>query len=70
MEVFFNHVCKTSTRTAYLHQFSQLVLPVEILQPIVEICIYNTSTERNLNQAPFDKISKSGDGVFLITAML
>jgi hypothetical protein len=26
----------------------------------VEIPIYNTSTKRSLNQAPFDKISKSG----------
>jgi hypothetical protein len=28
----------------------------------VEISTYNTSTKRNPNQAPFDKISKSGDG--------
>jgi hypothetical protein len=35
---------------------------VEILQPWVEICLYNTSTKRSSNLAPFDKISKSGDG--------
>jgi hypothetical protein len=30
---------------------------------VVEICLYNTSTKRSSNRAPFDKISKSGDGV-------
>ncbi|HKG89352.1 MAG TPA: hypothetical protein VKA95_13590 [Nitrososphaeraceae archaeon] len=29
---------------------------------MVEISTYNTSTKRSLNQAPFSKISKSGDG--------
>ena len=28
----------------------------------VEICICNTSTKRSLIWAPFDKISKGGDG--------
>jgi hypothetical protein len=28
----------------------------------VEISRYNTSTKTSLNLAPFDKISKSGDG--------
>jgi hypothetical protein len=39
-----------------------LVIVVEILQYLVEILIYNTSTKRSSNLAPFDKISKSGDG--------
>lgn len=29
---------------------------------LVDMCTYNSSTARSLNQAPFDKISKSGDG--------
>jgi hypothetical protein len=35
---------------------------VEILHSWVEILICNISTKRSLNLAPFDKISKSGDG--------
>jgi hypothetical protein len=35
---------------------------VEILQPLVEILFVNTSTKGSSNLAPFDKISKSGDG--------
>jgi hypothetical protein len=35
---------------------------VEILQSILEVSNYNTSTKRSSNPAPFDKISKSGDG--------
>jgi hypothetical protein len=35
---------------------------VEILQLLVEIILYNTSTNRGSNLALFDKISKSGDG--------
>jgi hypothetical protein len=31
---------------------------VEILYPV----FYNTSTKRSSNYAPFDKVSKSGDG--------
>jgi hypothetical protein len=35
---------------------------VEILKQLVEMSTYNTSTKRRSNQAPFSKISKSGDG--------
>jgi hypothetical protein len=35
---------------------------VEIPLPSVEIPFLDTSTKRSLNLAPFDKISKSGDG--------
>jgi hypothetical protein len=35
---------------------------VEILQSLVEISNYTTSTKRSSNVAPFDKIRKSGDG--------
>jgi hypothetical protein len=51
-------------KNEYLH--STLTIPnaylplVEILLTIVEVCIYNISTRRSLNQAHFDKISKSG----------
>jgi len=41
---------------------SQLNLLVEISLPSVEILLYNTSTKRSPIWAPFDKISKSGDG--------
>jgi hypothetical protein len=52
----------------YFHQYDNLILVVEILQPLVEILLllveirfYNTSTRRSSDIAPFDKISKSGD---------
>jgi hypothetical protein len=62
MEILSFEAYRTSTTSKNLHQFSQQTLQlVEILQLLVEILLYNTSTKRSSNQAPFDKISKSGD---------
>jgi hypothetical protein len=61
VEIFFNAVCKTSTRNRYLHQVNWPTLLVEIPLPSVEIPFLDTSTKRSPKQAPLDKISKSGD---------
>jgi len=62
VEVLFFEACRTSTRNKNLHQSSQLALLVEISLPSVKISVHNTFTKRSPNQAPFDKISKSGGG--------
>lgn len=63
VEVLLNAACNISTLNKYLHFFtldkcrvSSYV--VEILQPLLEIWFYNSSTKRSSNPAPFDEISK------------
>jgi hypothetical protein len=67
VEVFLNAVSNISTRNKFLHfnlisPTEELLQLAEILLTTVDICTCNTSTKRSSNQAPFDKISKSGDG--------
>ena len=52
---------EVSTKTNISTANHQLQV-VDIIRSEVEISIYNTSTARILIWAPFDKISKSGDG--------
>ena len=42
--------------------FAAYPISGDILYSLVEIWTWNTSTKRRLVWAPFDKISKSGDG--------
>lgn len=60
--IFCTSTLITNLHEYDLHEYDHEIPMVDIPKLKVEILLLDTSTNRSPNQAPFDNISKSGDG--------